>query len=145
MIDTDKIEDLVNAYNSQFSALQDNMKGELNTIFASVFKEYPNVVAFNWAQYTPYFNDGDKCEFSVNSVYVKFDNTDADDGDYEDGFLSEWDCDDKADKVIVNKIQSIIELIPADFMEGIFGDHCKITVTKNGNNIDILTEDHEHE
>jgi hypothetical protein len=32
----------------------------------SVFEEHPNVQSFSWTQYTPYFNDGDACEFSAN-------------------------------------------------------------------------------
>jgi hypothetical protein len=31
----------------------------------------PYFVAFGWTQYTPYFNDGDVCEFGVHTFWVK--------------------------------------------------------------------------
>lgn len=33
----------------------------------------PGVVALGWHQYTPYFNDGEPCEFSVGELYLKLD------------------------------------------------------------------------
>jgi hypothetical protein len=31
-----------------------------------LFREHPDLESFTWSQYTPYFNDGDECVFSVN-------------------------------------------------------------------------------
>lgn len=31
----------------------------------AIFAADPNISAINWRQYTPYFNDGDPCEFSA--------------------------------------------------------------------------------
>lgn len=31
----------------------------------------PTIVAFGWSQYTPYFNDGEPCVFSVNELWVR--------------------------------------------------------------------------
>lgn len=39
-------------------------------VFASFFAENPNVGGVQWTQYTPYFNDGDECVFSVNDMYL---------------------------------------------------------------------------
>lgn len=38
----------------------------------------PNVVEFGWEQYTPYFNDGDVCEFSVRDLWLRTTEDDAD-------------------------------------------------------------------
>lgn len=46
---------------------------------------YPEVEAVRWEQYTPYFNDGDVCEFGVREPRIKFVGEDAG-GDYDDGF-----------------------------------------------------------
>ncbi|MFC9995776.1 hypothetical protein [Nocardia sp. NPDC127526] len=46
---------------------------------------FPEVEAVRWTQYTPYFNDGDVCEFGTGEIYVKWVGQD-DGGDYEDGF-----------------------------------------------------------
>ena len=47
--------------------------------------EFPEVEAVRWTQYSPYFNDGDVCEFGVNDPHIKFVGQDEG-GDYEDGF-----------------------------------------------------------
>ncbi|MEV3860728.1 hypothetical protein AB0J38_41270 [Streptomyces sp. NPDC050095] len=31
----------------------------------------PTIAEFGWTQYTPFFNDGDVCEFSVNELWVR--------------------------------------------------------------------------
>ena len=31
----------------------------------------PEIAALRWRQYTPYFNDGEPCTFSVNDLYAK--------------------------------------------------------------------------
>lgn len=52
---------------------------ELAPIFQALLDD-PNVLEFGWTQYTPYFNDGDICEFSVHSPWVRtVDDVDADD------------------------------------------------------------------
>jgi hypothetical protein len=36
--------------------------------FASdLFSDFPKLKSFGWTQYSPYFNDGDECVFSVNN------------------------------------------------------------------------------
>jgi len=35
----------------------------------SIFEEFPCVDSFSWTQYTPYFNDGDTCNFSAHTDY----------------------------------------------------------------------------
>lgn len=51
--------------------------------------DVPGVKALIWDQYTPYFNDGDPCEFSVNEVRVILagdsDDDDEDEGEFDYG------------------------------------------------------------
>lgn len=67
----------------------------------------PNVKAMRWEQYTPYFNDGDACEFSVNEAKLwaidpRSAKTDSEGSGSEDGdededeetnFLDLWSVD----------------------------------------------------
>lgn len=49
------------------------------------------VKAVVWRQYTPYFNDGDPCEFNVHDFGVRLSgrfNIGEEDGDWEDGVLT---------------------------------------------------------
>ncbi|MFC4114140.1 hypothetical protein [Nonomuraea zeae] len=52
----------------------------------------PRVEAVRWEQYTPYFNDGDVCEFSVGSPEIKVNDRPAieDDEWDDDGYVSAW-------------------------------------------------------
>lgn len=59
---------------------------ELQPILQAVLDD-PAVIEFGWRQYTPYFNDGEPCEFSVHSAWVR---TDAD-KDVEDDYELELD------------------------------------------------------
>lgn len=43
----------------------------------------PNVVEFGWRQYTPYFNDGDICEFGVGELWVRTTEDDEDADTYQ--------------------------------------------------------------
>lgn len=55
---------------------------ELQPILQAVLDD-PTIVEFGWRQYTPYFNDGEPCTFSVHGTWVRTDaDTDVDD-DYE--------------------------------------------------------------
>lgn len=58
--------------------------------------ELKEVDSVRWEQYTPYFNDGDPCYFSVGEARVKFaeyDEGEDDEGDYGDGYLSDYEID----------------------------------------------------
>ncbi|KQX43521.1 hypothetical protein ASD97_25960 [Streptomyces sp. Root63] len=43
---------------------------ELSPLFQALVDD-PTIVEFGWRQYTPYFNDGDTCDFSVHGLWVK--------------------------------------------------------------------------
>ena len=43
---------------------------ELAPLFQALVDD-PTIVEFGWRQYTPYFNDGDTCEFSVHGLWVR--------------------------------------------------------------------------
>ena len=44
---------------------QEKSKTLLEAVTLDFFKNYPEVLVICWTQYTPYFNDGDTCEFGV--------------------------------------------------------------------------------
>jgi hypothetical protein len=69
-------------------------KEEFGEILAKVIKD-ERVEAVKWRQYTPYFNDGDPCEFGVHEPTFKFTGVDIDpeDTDYGDGFMSTYSFD----------------------------------------------------
>lgn len=71
--------------------LEEQIKIEAKDVFANsakeIFEKYGDKVGcFKWSQYTPYFNDGDPCEFGKNDVWI-FNPKDAENEElrYEEG------------------------------------------------------------
>ena len=112
------------------------------------------LIAVKWNQYTPYFNDGETCDFRVNEAGFKFSDTSESAGDYEDGFIQSWDLKEKIDgaydypteaakkkAAVMDEINSFISAIPENFMEIAFGDHMTVTVTAES----IEVEEYDHD
>lgn len=109
--------------------------------------ENPNIEAVRWAQYTPYFNDGDTCEFGVGELYFKLVGGDPEAGDDGDGFqyLSAYTA--RKEGYIeqdwfkaLNELSAALESSEEELLAA-FGDHVRVTVTQSG--VDI--EEYEHD
>lgn len=50
--------------------IRDKAKVTMQSVFKDFFEKYPEVRFLYWNQYTPYFNDGEECYFSVNDLYA---------------------------------------------------------------------------
>jgi hypothetical protein len=61
--------------------------------FRDAFAKFPKIVAVGWTQYTPYFNDGDECVFSVHEPYFKIRGVDSE----YDEFLEEYDDEEEGE------------------------------------------------
>ena len=134
-------------------------QSELEDAFKDVLA-LPMIVAVRWRQYTPYFNDGDACVFSVEEPYVAFSDGDPNGGDYGDGFYGSYDDTytavfggQKWDKllrrsvfvnslnpdasVVVYKLNQAISGGAHDaVLAALFGDHAIVTVNSAGFVID---------
>ena len=69
----DKITSKIAEKNAELESLKkkymQELQGEFSEIIKLFFEECPKVQAVVWTQYTPYFNDGEECIFSVNEPY----------------------------------------------------------------------------
>ena len=65
----DKIKAELAAFEEKKKAMLAEIQKEFPTMFVDLFKQAPNLKSFGWTQYTPYFNDGDTCEFGVHIDY----------------------------------------------------------------------------
>lgn len=96
--------------------------------FKEIFKNFPSLESISWSQYTPYFNDGEECEFSSNHEYA----------DIVGKGIEEGDDTHEAIQSYLNKIMSQFD---DDLLESLFGDHVQLIVTKKG----IKIEEYDHE
>lgn len=120
--------------------------------------------SFSWTQYTPYFNDGDACVFGVNSdamINGADEYGDSDDEDDEETPASvpgrptimpwasglspeqkaEADAAYEAWRAPFKKIGAFLNGWEDEDMLFMFGDHVKVTVSKEG--IDVENYDHD--
>ena len=131
------LDGLIADYDKQRDAFLKTMKKNFGGYVAELIKD--DVVAIRWTQYSPHFNDGDPCVFSVYEADVKFKDTEEDAGDHEDGFENEYSREGKSKTF--DKINAVIQKIPTEAMLDMFGDGIQVTVTADG----IETEEYEHD
>lgn len=150
--------------NKRFQAKAQELFKETTKTF---FETNPGVTRIIWTQYTPYFNDGDTCEFGVHEPY--FTNADEEQmeditswGEYEGTDPSVWSESDwifssdsefcqkrrqelnleGVDRLSVAKFASLIQSSEMeDVMEAMFGDHVRVVATRDGFDV----EEHSHD
>ena len=135
-----------------------------------LFVEYPNLKRISWTQYTPYFNDGDTCEFGSShtspAIYFTTPSPDVEgDKDDFDGYEEEWsdysyyDYDKNyknyknkklkpglSDETIaqIKTAEAVIAFLgnfDNDDMLDLFGDHQKVILTAKGIEVEGYNHD----
>lgn len=93
------LQEQINALNDK---MRKNSKELMKEAFRSFLEKYCEVVEnIFWTQYTPYFNDGEACEFSVHDVFILF-KDDEDACEYEGSSIYDQDSIDKLKKQIAD-------------------------------------------
>lgn len=132
--------------------MQEHGKTALKEAFKAFFDENPTCDAVRWRQYTPYFNDGEACTFRVGEAYVRMKNVELDlesMSDYGDDFdnyssyyAEKGEYDDltqeqiEAWKKAGNDADEIVGGCDEELFKMTFGDHVKVTATREGFEID---------
>lgn len=96
-------------FNRQRKELVEGLRVNFQALFSDTFENYPEISHFRWEQYTPYFNDGDSCEFSRHEINAF---TAEDDGKYwedSEGLIPD------GDKIAAWKHYLENGTLPADF------------------------------
>lgn len=151
----DKIQTLQNEYITMKENFCVTMRNSMKQFFVEFFKENPSINAVIWTQYTPYFNDGDACEFSVNGpCFTNALGEDLNDispwGEYDGENDNLWvfhSYDDIDPDLKINKrsIEFLDIMLQSENMSEImlktFGDHSKVIATSDGFEI----EEYEHD
>ena len=151
------MEDLTQEFITEVAAAQEafSTKGKslLKVVVQRFFADFPEVKALQWEQYTPYFMDGDTCEFGVNDV--AFVSTDDEEilaevsyGEYDgedDDVIVYSQYGDEANGALKAAIKTFNTFLHSDEMEDVlktmFGDHVRVTVTAKG----FKVEEYDHE
>lgn len=113
----------------------------------AVFASDELVRAVRWRQYTPYFNDGDACVFSVHGVEAQ---TADEGGDYDDGFWESYSFGHggKYDTPDLPHVKAALGEMEAklnewtEMLETAFGDHAQVVITRDG---EVTIDEYEHD
>ena len=157
-MDIEAISGKVKEFSAEQKKMQDQIAEEFKRFLADEIKTIfdGNLQTLRWTQYTPYFNDGDPCEFRVCELNA----VSKVDGEVEDYYdhtapweskKGEWyglKTDDGETRFTIDEakaINSFDDLIQSNELEPImkqmFGDHCEVIITVDG----VTTEEYDHD
>ena len=149
----DELTALKEAYDEK---LANEGEDAVKELFKEFFDKYPRAESITWRQYTPYFNDGDPCYFSVHEMTLEMnegeeetdEETDEEvdedeDEDYGDGEYDSYSLSrsDNPDLKQMGEDLGELEGIPDDVLEHVFGDHVKVTATRDGFDVTEYSHD----
>ena len=114
----------------------------LREMVKEIFDEFPKMQSFGWHQYTPYFNDGDVCEFSVNnySDSIRINGVSEYDDDNEE--IEGNEMTEKEREAAAKVVSTILENFDDEMMKDLYGDHVSVTINRDGT---AKTEEYDHE
>lgn len=110
-------------------------KATVKDLFMEFFELHKNVEGIRWDQYTQYFNDGNTCNFNVYEPMLRLVNHDEDSSEGMWGTCS-WHnqsaVESTAFQAFLSSVWEPLQELGEEFFETTFGDHCEITVTRDG-------------
>lgn len=148
----EKIQQFITNYENSRKAMIEEATSLFKEFTIAFFEKNPPIKSIIWTQYTPYFNDGDTCEFFVTEPYFSNDVniTEAYEGeDYDEESDSElWSHSTwsfitenksyqaKIEGVDVESIKQFSSVLQSSVMEDVlqdlFGDHVTVVATRDG-------------
>lgn len=98
------------------------------------FEKNPEVYGVKWRQYTPYFNDGEPCEFGLYGVYAYKTKEVFESGDepYDNESVEEVYGEGSLEETL-NEIEEILLVA--------FGDHVEVSATRGEITVDEYSHD----
>jgi hypothetical protein len=114
----------------------------------SLFDSHPILKSIQWTQYTPYFNDGDTCEFSAHTDYPEIEFVD---GEQADDYYDVDRRDERGDGTHSERdaamlaAREFLGVFGDEDYETLFGDHVTVTVTRGAEKPLVTVEEYEHD
>lgn len=119
----------------------------------TLFEKNPRLGSFTWMQYTPYFNDGEPCEFAVNRDYITVEDIDGNEDDEVDFDSIQRVATTGKDWRGNPRGLTELELMGVEignFMDNftdeeflmMFDDHARVTVSRDGG-VSVKLYDHD--
>jgi hypothetical protein len=123
-------------------------KDAVGSLFKRFFTENQKATAVGWHQYTPYFNDGEPCEFSVHDFYystkqgVDFSEvTSLDEDEDGAGFVDDYSRAKAGEGALKEAVSTLRRAVDEDIFETAFGDHVMVIATPAGFHVSEYSHD----
>lgn len=113
----------------QFAILKQVGKQAVRDLSTDFFERHPEIESFTWTQYTPYWNDGDICEFGAYTDYPELLYV-------ED--LKEY-SEEEARKA-EEEISEFLGVFDEEHLKVFFGDHAQVRISREG--VEVSDYDH---
>jgi hypothetical protein len=126
----DQITEAREAYETAVIVLGESV---LKEILNPLFEQFPTLEFIRWNQYTPFFNDGDPCTFSVHGVHSwSFSDNDEIVDEEEDYFYpSEFETDYPGFSAAMRRIEFLLTS-NEKILYSLFDDHAQVIAYRNG-------------
>lgn len=158
----EKIKQQIAEFDEKRKVLLDELKSDFAPMLRPLFeKSNGKISSIGWKQYTPYFNDGDECVFSVDmdlDYGLTFNGESIDENEAitantyglskylaKDGSYENWiskypkdsidpvkDADELELYSLLLEFHELLTSIPDSFYKDLFGDHCEVTIYSDG-------------
>lgn len=165
------MKEIIENFKQQKKQFQEVIKIEFRKALDKFFEKYPTIEGITWTQYTPYFNDGDECTFSVHDPNFVFSKENSpykedlkdqvfyeedyylssffDEDEYASVTPSSWKLKEKKELTAIEQMAIDCDEISAmwggeleDVFKAMFDDHVIICIKRNG---EIKTESCDHD
>lgn len=113
--DTNKIKTLTDSVNSLTEQVEKINDMIFRFVVTNLFNEYPELKKFSFTGYTPAFNDGDECTFTLGTDYPEIN-------------------DDEGNKEINIQLKNIVStylnILPVEYYNSHFGTNFRVIATR---------------
>jgi hypothetical protein len=141
-IECAEYDSLVNGIEAAKAKVAEAGKAAVGALFKSFFAEYPSVKAVGWTQYTPYFNDGEACNFGLRELYLSTKEADFSEvaslyDEEEYGFKDSCSLKGSLGKAL-RRLEASMN---SEVFEAAFGDHVLVVATPEGFHVGEYSHD----
>lgn len=139
------IQETIENFKAKKKLFTDEVSQQFEKEIHKLASEITGLKEIQWNQYTPYFNDGEACEFRVNEAYFKFEDSE----EFQDIWSFNYDRKNKglAEFEQTKQLEAISELIQNDDLESVlkdmYGDHIEVTMDLTTK--ETTTSDYSHD
>lgn len=113
----------IDEFNVAKKKLMEEVQAKFSAVVGSIMRKSERFVTYTIRAYTPYFNDGDACNFRVST----WGDVNVDEEHEEDN--GGWN---EQDEKVEKEVRQFLEKVDDEIYKEVFGDHVQITFKRDG-------------